>query len=55
MSLQLAASFNESHDKVMTYANKVNYPFLMVLGDKDVIVSNAANREWYSKVSTIAS
>jgi alpha-beta hydrolase superfamily lysophospholipase len=52
--MSLCASFIDSQDKVMTYAKKVVYPYLIVLGEKDVIVSNSANREWHSKTSTPA-
>ena len=54
MSMSLCASWIDSQDKVMTYAKKVVYPYFLVLGEKDVIVSNVANREWHSKTSTPA-
>ena len=52
--MSLMSSFIQNHDRVMTYAKKVSYPYLIVLGEKDVIVSNDACRSWHSKTSTPA-
>jgi hypothetical protein len=37
---------------VITYANKVNYPYLLVLGEKDEIVNNSVNRAWHGKTTS---
>ena len=52
--MSLVASFNSNHDKVMTFAKKVDYPYLLVLGEKDVIVCNPTTRKWHARTSTPA-
>jgi len=52
LSLGLVSSFITNHDRVITHANKVNYPYLLVLGDKDEIVNNSVNRAWHSKTTS---
>ena len=54
LTFGLLSSFIRNIDRVATYANKVDYPYLMLLGEKDVIVDNAASRAWHAKtVSTV--
>ena len=36
----------------MAHANKVAYPYLLVLGEKDEIVNNRVNRVWHSKTQS---
>jgi len=36
----------------MINARKVNYPYLLVLGEKDEIVNNKTSRAWHSKTSS---
>ena len=52
LSMGLCASFLRNHDRVLTYANDVKYPYLMVLGEKDEIVNNKVNRLWHGKTSS---
>lgn len=51
-SLGLQASIMRNQDKLMAAANSVQYPVLMVLAEKDVIVSNKVARAWYDKIGT---
>ena len=44
MSMKFVVSSNKNQDRAMTYASEVTYPYLIVLGEKDVIVNNAVNR-----------
>ena len=50
--MTLAASFFRNHDRVMTYAKAVKYPYLLVIGEKDVIVSGKACRDWHAMTSS---
>lgn len=38
-----------NQDLVMNYANSVDYPFLMVIAEKDALVNNKINRKWYDQ------
>lgn len=40
MTLGLAASFNRCFDRVEKHAAEVDYPYLILLGEKDQIVDN---------------
>jgi len=51
-SIGLASSFISNQDRVMTYAKQVSYPYLLVLGEKDVIVNNKASRKWHEMTSS---
>ena len=33
----------------MTYASRVNYPYLLALASNDVIVDNVASKKWHEK------
>lgn len=44
ITFKLAHSFNLNIDRVAAQAPKVTYPYLMLLGEKDVIVDNACSR-----------
>ena len=52
MTAGLMDSWIKNHDRVATFANKVNYPYLILLGEKDVIVDNSASRAWHAKTSS---
>jgi alpha-beta hydrolase superfamily lysophospholipase len=52
LSLGLISSFISSQDRLMAFARKVTYPYLMVLGEKDEIVNNKVNRAWHAKTSS---
>ena len=52
LTMGLADSILRNHDRVLTYASSVKYPYLMVIGDKDKIVNNKVNKEWHSKTSS---
>ena len=47
MSLGLIDSMFKNHDRVINYASNVNYPYLLVLAEKDSIVSNKTSRQWH--------
>lgn len=47
--MRLAHSFNENIDKVHSKAEQVEYPYLLVLGEKDVYVDNSMTRSWHSR------
>jgi hypothetical protein len=49
LSAGLISSFNRNIDLVAKNASKVDYPYVLILGEKDVIVDNAASRDWHSK------
>lgn len=49
MSASLVCSFQRNTELVAKNAAKVDYPYLLILGEKDLIVDNAASREWHSK------
>jgi alpha-beta hydrolase superfamily lysophospholipase len=48
----LISSFNRNIDLVAKNASKVNYPYVLILGEKDVIVDNAVSRDWHSKTTS---
>lgn len=52
MSACLTASFIRSIDSIQKNAAKVNYPYQLILGEKDVIVDNAASRTWHDKTTS---
>ena len=52
ISLGLIDSFIKNHDRVMTYARQVKYPYLMVLGEKDSIINNKIDKEWHAMTSS---
>ena len=37
---------------VMAKAKTIAYPYLMILGEKDVIVNNKVNRDWHAKTQS---
>jgi len=39
-------------DRVANFANKVEYPYLMIIGEKDTIVDNSAARDWHQKTAS---
>lgn len=39
-------------DRVANFANKVEYPYLMIIGEKDTIVDNSAARDWHKKTAS---
>jgi hypothetical protein len=47
LSFSLASSWNRNIDNVQKFAKKVEYPYVLILGEKDVIVDNAAARSWH--------
>jgi alpha-beta hydrolase superfamily lysophospholipase len=49
LSMKLFVSVMKNQDRLMTYASQVTYPYLLVLGEKDMIINNAVNRQWHSK------
>ena len=52
ISLGLLASFIPALEQVQSGANRVTYPYQMLLGEKDIIVSNKSAKEWHSKTSS---
>jgi alpha-beta hydrolase superfamily lysophospholipase len=52
MTASLGASFVRSCDLIIKNARKVTYPYLLILGEKDVIVDNLASRDWHSKTAS---
>lgn len=52
MTAGLMNSWIKNHDRVATFAHKVNYPYLLLLGEKDVIVDNSASRSWHAKTTS---
>lgn len=48
----LISSFNRNIDLIAKNASKVNYPYLLILGEKDVIVCNTTTRDWHSKTTS---
>ena len=51
-SFGLIASCLRHFDNIQASAKSVTYPYLMVLGDKDAVVSNKASKEWHAKTSS---
>jgi alpha-beta hydrolase superfamily lysophospholipase len=49
ISAGLINSFNRNCDLIAKNASKVDYPYILILGEKDVIVDNAASRDWHTK------
>ena len=47
LSLALIDSAFKNHDRVLNYASNVDYPYLLLLAEKDAIVSNKASRQWH--------
>lgn len=52
MTASLVASFSRNCDLIARTASKVNYPYQLILGEKDLIVDNAASRDWHSKTTS---
>ena len=52
LSLGLASSCFNAQDRLMANATKVNYPYLLVLGEKDLIVNNNSSRAWFTKTQS---
>jgi len=51
-SLGLQASFLRAIDRIHANAKNVTYPYILVLGDKDVIVNNNMARAWHAKTAS---
>ena len=52
MSLGLVDSSFKNQDRVLNYASNVDYPYLLVLAEKDAVVSNKASRQWHEQTSS---
>jgi hypothetical protein len=52
MTASLGASFVRNCDSIIKNARNVTYPYLLILGEKDVIVDNLASRDWHSKTTS---
>ena len=52
MSLSIADSCFKNHDRALSYASNVDYPYLLVLAEKDSIVSNKVSRQWHDQTSS---
>lgn len=52
LSFGLFSSICRNHNKLLTYANRVTYPYLLVLGEHDVIVNNEKSRQWHQRTSS---
>jgi alpha-beta hydrolase superfamily lysophospholipase len=52
VTASLFASFLRNIDQVQKNATKVEYPYLLILGEKDVIFDNASNRKWHSNTKS---
>lgn len=48
----LASSIVQNHKNVKEHADKVEYPYLLIMGEKDVIVDNGASRMWHEKTQS---
>ena len=51
-SLGFMVSVIRMQDLVHAKAKSTTYPYLLVLGDKDIIVNNRVSREWHAKTSS---
>lgn len=49
LSASLVSSFIKQTASVAKNADKVDYPYLLILADKDVIVDNQKSRDWHQK------
>lgn len=49
LTCSLIHSFNVNIEKVAKSSERVAYPYLLILGEKDSIVDNAGARAWHSK------
>jgi alpha-beta hydrolase superfamily lysophospholipase len=49
---KIYGSVNSNINRCATFAEKVNYPYLLILGEKDMVVDNSAARAWHSKTSS---
>jgi len=52
LTCNLIHSFNVNLERVQLLAPKVEYPYLMLLGEKDLIVDNNASRAWHGKTAS---
>lgn len=52
ITAKIVASALKNIERAMTYAEKVTYPYLMLLGEKDVLVNNEAARRWHDRTSS---
>lgn len=52
LSIGLVNSFVTNHDRVATYAERTKYPYLLILAEKEVLVSNKASKSWHTATSS---
>ena len=52
MTASLMASLNRNMSRAQNFARKVTYPYLVLLGEKDTIVSNRAITQWHNKTQS---
>lgn len=52
MSVGLGDSMFKNQDRVLNYASNVNYPYILILAEKDVLVSNKVARQWHDQTSS---
>lgn len=47
LTCKLIDSQIKNMEKAQKYAEKVTYPYLLVLGEKDIIIDNTAAKVWH--------
>jgi alpha-beta hydrolase superfamily lysophospholipase len=52
LTASLAASLNRNMSRALSFAREVEYPYLVLLGEKDTIVDNRSAREWHGKTAS---
>ena len=52
MSMGFIVSILKGLDWVNNKAKQVTYPYLLCLGEKDIIVNNRRSKEWHAKTSS---
>ena len=52
LTAQLSSSINKNIDKAENLAIKVQYPYLLLLGEKDTMVDNLSALRWHEKTTS---
>ena len=52
LTAQLSSSINKNIDKAENLASKVQYPYLLLLGEKDTMVDNLSALRWHEKTTS---
>jgi esterase/lipase len=50
--MKLVASFSRNMDLASNYAHETNYPYQLMLAEKDHLISNKIARVWHEKTKS---